>query len=87
MTLGSTQQITEMSTRCLFWGEGLNSYPQGFIDSFINSKGSRRLNKEQKALGSVYVPYVKSVSEEFERIGKRYNIRMIFNTEHSGVHS
>jgi hypothetical protein len=34
-------------------------YPQGFIDSAINSKDNSRLNKEQKPLGSVYIPYVK----------------------------
>jgi hypothetical protein len=31
----------------------LIGYPQGFIDSVINSKGSSRLNKGQKSLGSV----------------------------------
>jgi hypothetical protein len=40
----------------------LNGYPQDFIDSIINSKGSSRLNKEQKPLSSVYIPYVKGVS-------------------------
>jgi hypothetical protein len=40
----------------------LNGYPQGFIDSVINSKGSSRLNKEQMILDSVYIPYVKAVS-------------------------
>jgi hypothetical protein len=36
----------------------LNDYPQGFIDSVINSKGSSRLNKEQKPLGSMYISHV-----------------------------
>jgi hypothetical protein len=31
----------------------LSSYPQGFIDSVINSKGSSHLNTEEKPLGSV----------------------------------
>jgi hypothetical protein len=31
----------------------LKGYPQGFSDSVINSKGSNRLNKEQKPLGFV----------------------------------
>jgi hypothetical protein len=47
----------------------LNDYRQGFIDSVINSKGSSRLNEEQKPLGFVYIPYVKGVSEKFKRIG------------------
>jgi hypothetical protein len=37
----------------------LKSYPQGFIDSIIKSKGnSSRPNKEVKPLGSVHIPYV-----------------------------
>jgi hypothetical protein len=56
----------------------LNGYLQDFIDSVINSKGSSRLNEEQKSLGSVYIPYVNGVSEKFKRIGNRYNIRTIF---------
>jgi hypothetical protein len=43
----------------------------------------RRLNKEQKPLGSVYIPYVKDVSKEFKRIENRYNIRTIFKTKHT----
>jgi hypothetical protein len=41
---------------------------QGLIDSVLNSKGSSRLNKEQKPLGSVYIPCAKVVSERFKRI-------------------
>jgi hypothetical protein len=40
------------------------------------------MNKEQP-LGSVYIPYVKGVSEELKSIGNRYNIRTIFKTEHT----
>jgi hypothetical protein len=36
-----------------------NGYSQGFIDSVINSKGSSRLSKGEKTLGSVYISYVK----------------------------
>jgi hypothetical protein len=61
----------------------LSGYPQGFLDSVINSKGSSRLNKEQKPLGSVYIPYVKGVSETFKRTGNRCNIRTIFKTKHN----
>jgi hypothetical protein len=61
----------------------LNGYPQGFIDSVINSKDSSRLNEKQKPLGSVFILYVKSVSEKFKCIGNRYIIRTIFNTKHT----
>jgi hypothetical protein len=47
----------------------LNGYPQGFTDSVINSKGSSHLNKEQKPLDSVYILYVKGVSEKFKGMG------------------
>jgi hypothetical protein len=47
----------------------LKGYPKGFIGSVINSKGSSHPNKEEKRLGSVYIPYVKGVSEKFECIG------------------
>jgi hypothetical protein len=40
----------------------LTSYPQGFIDLVINSKGSSHPNQEEEPLGSVYIPYVKGVS-------------------------
>jgi hypothetical protein len=61
----------------------LNSYPQGFIDSIIthNSKGSSCPNTKEKPLGSVFISYVKGVSEKFKRIGNRYTIRMIFKTK------
>jgi predicted GIY-YIG superfamily endonuclease len=36
----------------------------------------------EKPLGSVYIPYVKGVSEKFKRIGNQYNIRTVFKTEH-----
>jgi hypothetical protein len=61
----------------------LNGYPQGFIDSVINSEGSSQPNKEEKPLGSVSIPYVKGVSEKSKCIGNRYNIRMIFRTKHT----
>jgi hypothetical protein len=64
-------------------GLQLNGYPQGFIDSVINSEGSSRPKQEEKPLGSVYIPYVKGVSEKFKRVGNRYNIRTIFRTKHT----
>jgi hypothetical protein len=42
---------------------------QDFIDSVINYKVSSHLNKEEKPVGSVYIPYVKDVSEKFKPIG------------------
>jgi hypothetical protein len=49
----------------------LNRYPQGFIDSVINSKGSSRPNAEDNRLGSMCIPYVKGVSEKLKRIGNQ----------------
>jgi hypothetical protein len=60
----------------------LSGYPQGFIDPVINFKGSSRPSEEEKPLGSVYIPYVKGISEKFKCIGNRYNIRTIFKTKH-----
>jgi hypothetical protein len=61
----------------------LNGYPRGFIDSVINSKGSSRLNKEEKPLGCVYIPYVKGGSEKFKWIAYRFNVRTFFRTKHT----
>jgi hypothetical protein len=47
----------------------ISSYPQGFIDLDINSKGSSHLNKEEEPLSPVYVPCVEGVSEKFKCIG------------------
>jgi hypothetical protein len=40
----------------------LNGYPQGFVDSVINSKGSSSPSKQEKLVGSAYIPVVKSIS-------------------------
>jgi hypothetical protein len=64
-------------------GLRLNGYPQVFTDSVFNSKGSCRPNKEEKPLGSVYIRYLKGVSEKLKRIGNRYNIRKVFKTKHT----
>jgi hypothetical protein len=50
--------------------------------TLISSKGSSS-NKEEKLLGSVYIPYVKGVSEKFKCIGNQYNTRMIFRNKHT----
>jgi hypothetical protein len=47
----------------------LNGYPQGFINLAIKSKDSSRPKKEDKPPSSVYIPYVKGVSEKFKCIG------------------
>jgi hypothetical protein len=39
-------------------------------------------NEDEKHPGSMYIPYVKGVSERFKRIGNRYNIRTIFKIKH-----
>jgi hypothetical protein len=46
----------------------LSSYPQGFMVSVINSKGSRCSNEEERPLGFVYIPYVKGVPEKLKYI-------------------
>jgi hypothetical protein len=61
----------------------LNGHPQGFTDPVINSKGNSHPNKEEKPLGSVYIPYVKGVLENYKHIGNQYNIRTIFKTKHT----
>jgi hypothetical protein len=40
--------------------------------------------KEEKPLASVYIPYVKGVSEKFKRKANQYNIKTIFKTPTSG---
>jgi hypothetical protein len=49
----------------------------------INSKGSSCLRKEAKPLGSLYISYVKGVSEKFKRIRNQYNIRKISRMKHT----
>jgi predicted GIY-YIG superfamily endonuclease len=61
----------------------LSGYPQGFINSVVRSKGSSHQKNEEKPLGSMYIPYVKGVSEKFKRIGNQYNIRTVFKTKHT----
>jgi hypothetical protein len=60
----------------------LSGYPRSF-DSVINSKGSSHLNKEEKPLCYLYIPYVKGVLEKFKCIANRYNIKTIFKTKHT----
>jgi hypothetical protein len=43
--------------------EDKNGYHQGFIDSVINPEVNSRPKTEEKPLASVYIPYVKGVSE------------------------
>jgi hypothetical protein len=59
----------------------LSDFPQGFIDSVNNSKGSRSRSKEERPLAFVYI--LGRVSENFKRIGNRYNIRTIFRPKHN----
>jgi hypothetical protein len=44
------------------------------IDSVINSKRSTHPNLEEKSLGSMYILYVKGVSQKFKFIGNQYHI-------------
>jgi hypothetical protein len=58
-----------------------SGYLQGFSDSAIRSKGSSRPKKEEKPLGSVYIPHVKGISKKFKRIGNHYKIRTILKNK------
>jgi hypothetical protein len=47
--------------------------PKGSLTQLLTPKDSS-LNKEEKPLDSVYIPYVKVVSEKLKCIGIRYSI-------------
>jgi hypothetical protein len=58
-------------------------FPPEIINSVINNTGGKnRLRNEVKPIGSAVIPYVKGISDKFNRIGNRYNIRTIFKTKH-----
>lgn len=59
----------------------VNVYPQDFLHSTINSKGSSHPSKAENRLGSLYITHVKCVSQKFKNIGNRYNIK-IFRAKH-----
>jgi hypothetical protein len=59
----------------------LNSYPQGFTGSVINSKGCICPSTDVKLLISVNIPCAKGVSEKITCIGNDYSIRMFFRTK------
>jgi hypothetical protein len=62
----------------------LNGFPPKLINSvIINTGGNNRLRNDVKPIGSVVIPCVKGISEKFNRIGNRYNIRTIFKTKHT----
>jgi hypothetical protein len=61
----------------------LSGYSQVFTDSIIRSKGNSQKKEEEKNLGTVYIPYVKDISETFKRIWNQYNIRSVFKTKHT----
>jgi hypothetical protein len=56
---GQHDLFNEINLKCDLQFSG---YPQGFIDSFINSWGSSHPNKEEISLGSAYTPYVMGIS-------------------------
>jgi hypothetical protein len=64
----SRMKDLEISSSCLRRDVQLNGYPRRFIYSVINSKSSSLPSKEVKPLGSVYIPYVKGVSEKSKHI-------------------
>jgi hypothetical protein len=41
------------------------------------------VDKEEMPLGSVYIPYVKGISEIFNDVGNHYNLRTVFKTKYT----
>jgi hypothetical protein len=78
---GQTGTVSEINT--LKRDLQLNAYSEGFINSVIRSKDRRHQKEEDKPLGTIYIPYVKGVSEKLRRIGKQYNIRTICRIKHT----
>jgi hypothetical protein len=61
----------------------LSGCPKWFIDSVLKSRNSRHPEREEKADGLVFIPYMKGISEKVKHIGNRYNIRTVFKTKHT----
>jgi hypothetical protein len=59
----------------------INGYPRSFIDSAFKTKSLTR--PEQDYRGTIYISYVKGVSEKIKRIAERYKIKTIFQTKHT----
>jgi hypothetical protein len=45
------------------------------------------VDKEDMPLGSVYIPYVKDISEILKDVGNDYSFRTVFKTKHTLRHS
>ena len=58
-----------------------NGYPPSFIDSAFKTKSCSR--PEQNYMGTMYIAYVKGVSEKIKRIAERFKIKTIFQTKHT----
>jgi hypothetical protein len=43
---------------------------------FINSTGSILPDKEESLFASVYIPYMRRISEKFRRIGNRFTLKL-----------
>jgi hypothetical protein len=41
------------------------------------------MEKEKKLVGSVFIPFVRDISEKFKYTGNHYNIRTISKTIHT----
>jgi hypothetical protein len=67
-----------------YWTLDISSVvvPNVSLTRLLTQKAEVVLTKG-KPLGFVYNPCVKGVSEKLNRVGNRYNIRMIFRTEHT----
>jgi len=77
-----------LKLRLSFHLQKSNFHPRGksvsSIDSVIyGSTGRSHPKHETKPPGSVFIPCVKGISENFRRIENRSNIRTVFKTKHA----
>jgi hypothetical protein len=60
-----------------------NGYPKHFVDTTVNKFGKKNYPSTQlKESCTIVIPYVKGISDKFERIGNKYN-KTIFETKHT----
>jgi hypothetical protein len=60
----------------------LNEYPRELIDSILKPSRNNRLSSDTIHQGTVIIPNVKGICEEFRLIGNRFNLRIIFRPKY-----